>query len=465
MCAALVSGCGSSAALAAGEETAAAAIELTGTGAKCSAGGVRISGSTVTISAAGTYSLSGELSGGQVIVDTGEEALKVTLILDNASVTNPDGPALWVKQAKKLDLVIAEGSVNSLVSGTEGAALSPDAAGAAIYAEDDLDIEGDKKGVLNVYGYINSGIVCKDDLDIKCGSCELNVTALNNGLKGSESVSVSGGVVTVEAGHDGIKASSAKKTGKGFVNVSGGILSLRTGGDGIAAETELNVSGGVVGIVTSGDPEDGSCKALKAKTGISISGGIFTVDSADHAVHSAAGINISGGSFDIKSGRKAVAAHGDISVSGGAFTLLAGDDGIETSGSISFSGGALSVSAAGNGVKSGENGTGGVTIGGGSILVTAGGDSFDAEGGLTVNNGSVLALGRSKRVKGFAPGSSQGYAEAEISGTAGSVVKTADCMLDAEYAYNLVLYSSPRLTKGGECEISYGVRSVTAEVK
>lgn len=92
MCAALVSGCGSSAALAAGEETAAAPIELTGTGAKCSAGGVRISGSTVTISAAGTYSLSGELSGGQVIVDTGEEALKVTLILDNASVTNPDAP-------------------------------------------------------------------------------------------------------------------------------------------------------------------------------------------------------------------------------------------------------------------------------------------------------------------------------------------------------------------------------------
>lgn len=38
-------------------------------------------------------------------------------------------------------------------------------------------------------------------------------------------------------------------------------------------------------------------------------------------------------------------------------------------------------------------------------------------------------------------------------------------MLEAEYAYNLVLYSSPRLTKGSECEISYGVRSVTAEVK
>lgn len=455
---ALLCACGTAA-------TDAAVIELNGTGAVSSAGGISISGGTVTISAAGTYTVSGELSDGQIIVDTGEEALKVTLILDNASVTDPDGPALWLKQAKKLNLVIADGSVNTLISGTAGAALAPDASGAAIYAEDDLDIEGDGHGVLNVYGYINSGILCKDDLDIKCGDCELNVYALNNGIRGSESVSVSGGTVTVEAGHDGIKATSAKKEGKGFVSVSGGVLSLRAGGDGIAAETELTVSGGVIDVLTSGDPGDGSSKALKAKTGIDISGGAITVESADHAIHSASGLSISGGTLDVKSGRKAVAAHGDIAISGGELTLSAGSDGIETPCSIGISGGSLRVSAHGDGIKSGENGMGTITVSGGGVLITAGSDSFDAAGGLTVSGGSILALGKSKRLKGFAPESTQGYAEAEISGAAGTAVNAPGATLEAEYAYNLVLFSSPSLEKGGACEIISGTKALTVEVK
>lgn len=442
-----------------------ALIELSGSTAASSAGGVRIEGSTVTISAAGTYTLTGELSDGQIIVDTGEEALKVTLILDNASVTNIDDPALWVKQAKKLDLVISEGSVNTLVSGTEGAVLAADATGAAIYAEDDLDIEGDGHGVLNVYGCINSGIVCKDDLDIKCGSCELNVFALNNGLKGSESVSISGGTVSIEAGHDGIKSSSAKKEGKGFVSISGGVLSLRTGGDGIAAETTLSISGGVIDIAAVGDSELGSCKALKGKTVVVISGGVITAEASDHALHSAAALSLSGGSLDIRSARKAIAAHGDIDISGGLLTLSAGDDGIETKGSIGVSGGILGISAQGDGVKAGESGVGSVTISGGSLLISAGHDSFDVASDLTVSGGSVLALGSSKRVKGFSPDSTQGYAEAEISGAAGSTVSTADAVLEAEYAYNLVLCSSPSLEKGGVCEIAYGAKSLTVDVK
>lgn len=221
-------------------------ITLSPAGAESSAGGVKIAGSTVTITSAGTYSLSGTLDEGQIIVNTGEDAGKVSLILDNASVRCSDGPALLVERAKKLDLVIADGTVNTLTSGVEGTELDPEASGGAIDAHDDMDIEGDNSGTLNVFGYINSGIVCKDDIEIKCGGCTLNVTAVNNGIKGTDSVTVSGGEVHITAGHDGIKSTQTDKPGKGFVAISGGTVTITADADAFDAASGLTVSGGRV---------------------------------------------------------------------------------------------------------------------------------------------------------------------------------------------------------------------------
>lgn len=447
----------------------AGTIELTGSGARSKAGGVSISGSTVTISSAGTYSVSGELTDGQIIVDTGEDAGKVNLILDNAEVTNLSGPALWVKQAKKLDLVIAAGSANTLTSGTESdmAKCDENSSGGAIYAEDDLDIECDGKGTLTIFGYINSGIVCKDDVDIKCDECELNITAANNGVKGSESVSISGGMITVNAGHDGIKATSADKAGKGFVSISGGVIDVKAKGDGISAETELNITGGIFSVKTEGDPDSASCKALKARTGISVSGGVFTLRSADHAVHSAAGLTVSGGTFEVMSAGKGFAAHDDMSFAGGVFTLETADDGMETKGSINVSGGVFEIVSGADGVKAGakNSGVGSITVSGGDLLITACGDSFDVQDKLIVSGGNVLALGNSKRVKGFSEGSTQGFVECEMSGGPGSTVKAGSSSLETKYAYNLILYSAPELTSGGECTVTAAGRAVTAEVQ
>lgn len=444
---------------------AAGRIELLGNTAETKAGGVSFSGNVITVSSAGSYSVCGELGDGQIIIDTGEDAGKVSLILDNARITNPNGPALWVKQAKKLDLVIAPNSENTLISGTEGMVFDPNASGGAIYAEDDLDIEGEDKGKLSIFGHINSGIVCKDDVDIKCGNCEINIFAANNGIKGSESITVSGGVITIDAGHDGMKSSSADKPGKGFVSVTGGIIDIRAHGDGIAAETELNISGGVITAVTEGDPNAASCKGIKAKTGVNIIGGVLVLNSADHAVHSAAGLKVSGGSFEIVSADKGFAAHGDIDLDGGAFTLNTADDGIETTGNISFTGGAYDITAGGDGIKSGESGVGNTVIDGGAISVSAGKDAFDVQGELVINHGYVLALGSSKLVKSFSDESEQGFAYAQIEGPAGSTVKVNNNSIEASFPYNLVLYSSSELVKGGECEISCGTKTVSVEVQ
>ena len=86
-------------------------ITLNGTGATVKGGGATVKDNVVTIKAVGTYSVSGELTDGQLVVDTGENPVDVTIILDNASVTNLSGPALHILQAKNVNLILAEGTV------------------------------------------------------------------------------------------------------------------------------------------------------------------------------------------------------------------------------------------------------------------------------------------------------------------------------------------------------------------
>ena len=191
-CAALLCGCGNGSGAAVPEDTATK-IELTGDGATFTGGGVAVNGSVVTISAAGEYSVSGTLDNGQIVINTGDEAMKVTLTLNNASITCLDAPAIMVEKADKLKLVLADGSENTVTSGVEGTAPAADASGAAIFSKDDLDIEG--SGKLTVNGYINNGIASKNDLKVQGGYVTVN--AVNNGLRGADSVQIEAGTLVI----------------------------------------------------------------------------------------------------------------------------------------------------------------------------------------------------------------------------------------------------------------------------
>ena len=316
-CAALLCGCGSG--TAAPEDTATK-IELTGDGATFMGGGVAVNGSVVTISAAGEYSVSGTLDNGQIVINTGDEAMKVTLTLNNASITCLDAPAIMVEKADKLKLVLADGSENTVTSGVEGTAPAADASGAAIFSKDDLDIEG--SGKLTVNGYINNGIASKNDLKVQGGYVTVN--AVNNGLRGADSVQIEAGTLVISAGNDGIKSATTDKDGKGFITVSGGDVTVSASGDGIDAATTLDITGGTLRVDTLGDGVDASSKALKAETSISISGGELELNSIDAAVRCVADVNISGGSLFISSAKRAIDAKDSLSITGGTVFALSG---------------------------------------------------------------------------------------------------------------------------------------------
>ena len=98
---------------------------------------------------------------------------KVRLILNGVTIVSGEGPAVYEKQADKLIVTLAEGTVNTL---TDGPMITDedDTIGAALYAEDDLSING--TGSLIVNGTEKHGIQSKADLIIadggspRCGS-------------------------------------------------------------------------------------------------------------------------------------------------------------------------------------------------------------------------------------------------------------------------------------------------------
>ncbi len=413
-----------------GQEAPASAVEsdsgdhtlitFNGADVEIRGGGARDEGGAVTISAAGTYEVTGVSEGKMLVVDTGDDAMDVTLILNNVEIRNPSGPAIHVRQAKHFRLKLAEGSQNVLISGEESMLQNPDpeASGAALYSEDDMDIEG--KGSLTIYGYLNNGIGCKNDLDFNSGT--IAVLAANNGIRGNDSVQLKGSTVSVSAWGDGIKSSTLDKEGKGFVEVTGGTVTIESWGDGIQAATELHVTGGTLTVTTRGDGVDSSSKALKAQDYLKISGGTVTLNTQDDALRC-------------------------------------------VDGSVEITGGRLDILALSDGVRAGEKGSGvgGVKITGGEIHISAGNQAVKAEGSFSVSGCTLVALCGSEKQSAPAAGA---CLLCLITGAAGDEVKVGDVgVVEARQSYKCLLLISSRLSSGQQLTVSNRVGSVEATVR
>lgn len=322
---------------------------------KCVGGGSSAADSVVTIGATGEYTLSGTLSNGQVIVNTGDEAMDVTLILNGVSLCSENSPAIYVQQAKNVYIVLADGTENTIVSGSEAtkSMFSDTSTGAAIYSEDDLKFSG--SGALVIEGNINSGIVSKDDIDIDGGS--ISVTALNNGIKASESITVTDGSIAVKAGNDGMKVSSDAKEGKGFIRIDGGSISIESTGDGIYAVAQFIMNGGSCTVcapdcIKVGVKDNG----FGTGTGdLCISGGTLLLSADDDALKSRNTLTVTGGSViavscSDKPGTFAECRQGtictDLAVTAGETVTIADENGAVTSFTAEYSGKSVLYSSA-----------------------------------------------------------------------------------------------------------------------
>lgn len=350
---------------------------------------VSIAGRVVTITAPGTYRLSGQLHGGRLVVAPSRPG-PVTLLLDGLSVFASSGPALVMEGDYEVTLHLLAGSFNSLFDGWQ---RLPGEAGAALHAAAPLTIDGE--GHLLVMARLKHGVLGTSAVVVNGGV--LTVVAADDGVRG-EDLTVNGGELLVFAANDAIKA-TGEAEGAGVVALNGGTLDLVAQGDGVQAERRLEVRGGAVRVVAGGGhtvaPGDASTKGLKAGVELLITDGVVEVSASDDAVHSDGDLWIGGGLLTLATGDDAVHADGALLVSGGAVEVTASWEGLEGA-QVIITGGSVVVWADDDAVNAaGDAPTEElvVAVRGGHLVLSAGSDAIDSNGGVEMTGGTVVLNG------------------------------------------------------------------------
>lgn len=269
----------------------ATTITLSGQSATATGTGAEVTDGVVTITAGGTYVVTGTMTEGRILVNAPKE--EVTLVLQDASITCSTGSPLYVYKSKATTLYLPEGTDSTLTDGTDYtfsdsySSAEEEEPNACLYSKSDLVIAG--SGSLTVNANYNNGITGKDTLFIQKAS--VTVTAVNHGINGKDSLTIKDADITVTSGGDALRSTNDSDTTLGYLVITGSALKLTAGEDGIQAETTLTISGGTATVTTAGGAgqsisNDTSAKGFKAGTQVTVTGGTFQLNCCDDAIHS-----------------------------------------------------------------------------------------------------------------------------------------------------------------------------------
>ena len=476
----------------------ATTIALSGQSATATGTGAEVTDGVVTITAGGTYVVTGTMTEGRILVNAPKE--EVTLVLQDAAITCSTGSPLYVYKSKATTLYLPEGTASTLTDGTDYtfsdsySSAEEEEPNACLYSKSDLIIAG--SGSLTVNANYNNGITGKDTLTIKDAD------------------------ITVTSGGDALRSTNDSDPTLGYLVITGSALKLTAGEDGIQAETTLTISGGTATVTTAGGAgqsisDDTSAKGLKAGTQVTVTGGTFQLNCCDDAIHSNGNVTISGGSFTIATGDDGMHADDTLSISsgtiditrsyeglegakvlisGGKISIVASDDGINAAGGsdqsgsggfgfapdafggsgdylIRISGGVVTVNVSGDGIDS----NGDIEVTGGELYIsgpTSNGDgTIDCDGSATITGGIVVAAGSTGMAENFGTASTQGSILVNLSGSAGQTIalKDSDGNILASFtpakAFGCVVVSAPGVAQGGTYTIAAGGASTTVTME
>ncbi|MBP7368216.1 MAG: carbohydrate-binding domain-containing protein [Paludibacteraceae bacterium] len=220
-------------------------ITLNGSLISSSSPDVKIDGTTATISAGGCYSISGNLTNGQLIVDAPSSEIKIQL--NAVSVLNSTSSPFYIKKASKVIVFLAEGTINSFTDATTYS-NSDEEPNSCIFSNAYLAFTG--TGTLNVTGKHADGISSDDQIIINNGN--INVTAVDDGIRGKDYLVISNGTIlsTCNTGH-ALKSDNTD-AGYGYIEIDGGKLTLAsTSGKGIKAVNKYTQDGGDIVVTKS----------------------------------------------------------------------------------------------------------------------------------------------------------------------------------------------------------------------
>ena len=346
--------------------------EVTEEGTETKASAVSIDGSTITITAEGIYIFSGTLDDGMIIVEA-DDAAKVQIVLDGASVTSKTSAALYVKSADKVFVTTAEGTENTLANGGTFTAIDDSNIDGAVFAKDDITFNG--SGSLTLTSPAGHGIVGKDDVKIAGGT--LGITAAKHGVQANDSARFAEAEVNITAGTDGVHVSDSADAEEGtasdsYFYIADATVAIEAGDDGIHADAQALIEGGSITVSESYE----GIEALD----IEIGGGDIDVTASDD------GLNAAGGNTTTTQSGSSASATGTASDT--AQTTAAQNG---TFGDDDWAGGKGGFPGGGGFSDGGTDGK--IEISGGNTHITAGGDDVDANGSVTISGGTTIVEG------------------------------------------------------------------------
>ncbi len=393
-----------------------------------------------TITVGGTYVLEGNYDT-TITINVGDDE-DVDLILNNATVSVLEGPAILILNAEDVTISSLPDTVNIIEDTSDH---TTDETGedynAAIYSTTDLIFNG--TGSLTVNGNYNNAINSKDDIRIV--ETNLTVYSVDDGIIGKDYIAIKEATITVNSDGDALLSTNTEDTSKGFIYIESGTFTLDAGADCIQAATAIllydgtfNLTAGDDGLASDGFITigggtftiDSTGDAVNATTELTIYDGTFTINADDDALHSDDVLTIEGGDINIESSYEGIEAYAII-INGGTVYVTSTDDGINattgggqlhgtgyvsTGGSIEFNGGIVYV----NSVSDGVDANGDITMTDGYLIVYATSETnqspIDFDGSFTVSGGLVVAIGSTGMIQAIDSSSSQAsllYADTE----------------------------------------------------
>lgn len=296
--------------------------------------GVEINGTALTITAPGTYVLSGNCADGSMTVEKCVGG--VTLVLNGLTLTSETTAPIVCGKGSAVTIEAAAGTENTLT---------------------DTESNNDETGNADAE---NAVIKCKDGSQVVlCGAGTLNVQANGkNGVKsgaatedGEASLTIRDLTLNIDAPvNDAVNAEAA-------LEVESGALTLSAGDDALHCDYTLNI--GAEGTDGPGVTITSCYEGLEGAT-VNVFSGSISIRSTDDCIN-AANADLTGYSYELN-------------ILGGTITARSDNgDGFDSNGGLTISGGSVTVWTA----NAADN------------------EPLDADGAVTVSGGTVLAAGGS----------------------------------------------------------------------
>jgi len=353
----------------------ATTITLADGASEVSGDGASVDGDVVTITAAGTYLISGSLSDGQIAVNSTGEG-KVKLVLDGVDITSSTTSPVVVTEADEVVVILADGSTNTLSDAAASAADDDeeDAPTATLFSMADLTIAG--TGSLTVHGESNDGIASKDGLVILSGT--ITVDAVDDGIRGKDYLVIEGGTIDVTASGDSGDAlkSDNDNTGElGWIRLDGGTVTVSAGSQGANAVGSIDIEGGTLTVTDS-------YEGLQAAV-VTIADGSVDLTASDDGINATSHTQ-AGGTEQVEDGVT-------VTVSGGTIVIDAGSDGIDSNGTADLSGGTIAISTPSASGANGAIDVNGTLTAGGVATLEASSVASGQRVSLADSSGAIVA--------------------------------------------------------------------------